>query len=168
MLNKNEKLTDKVFMRLVLFSFVIMLVCLTCLCSVTWAWFADTTLSQSNSISTSRAFELSVQATDSEDPNTVIVSIFGNQDDLTVTLEANKKYLVTLSLPAESSSGYLVITGGEKKYYSPTLIRHSEEEPTTVKFTVVSSEGGSFTFGTSWGIYSGDPSVSDGGELELS
>jgi predicted ribosomally synthesized peptide with SipW-like signal peptide len=66
MFGKNEKLTDKVFMRIIAISFIGMFVCLAGLCSVTWAWFTDSTSSSANTITASSDFSLEAIAKDGE------------------------------------------------------------------------------------------------------
>ena len=138
-MQKNEKLTDKVFMKIITFSFIIMFICLASLCSVTWAWFADSTNSSSNTIKSSGAFSLTVTAV---------------SGDETV-------------LPAGSSSGYLAVNHGVDEYFTSSLLRHENAEPETMSFTLVVNETVDLTFITRWGIRSDEPSVTEGGTLTI-
>ena len=103
-MQKNEKLTDKIFMKAITFSFIIMFMCLAFLCSVTWAWFSDSASSSANTIKTSPSFSLTVTAVSGGET----VLTIGPAEEVTAALEAGT-YEVTLSLPAGSSSGYLSI-----------------------------------------------------------
>ena len=90
------------------------------------------------------------------------------ENPATVTLQSGATYTVTLSLPKDSSSGYLVFSvGDDEKYYSDFLEHHDSEEAKTLTFTITvnSSEPIEVTFTPRWGIYAGDPTVTDGGSF---
>ena len=162
-----EKLTDKTFTRLILFSFIGMFICLMCLCSVTWAWFVDSTESSSNTITSAGVFSLSVIAEDEGADGSIRVSLDAAEQSFeaeNVVLDAGK-YTVTMTLPAESSSGYLVISDGVDEYYSPTLIRSENNEEQKISFTLDVKAVTTLSFKAKWGIYSGDPSVEASGTL---
>ena len=163
MFKNNEKLTDKVFMRIIVVSFIGMFICLASLCSVTWAWFTDNTKSSANTISSSSDFSLEAIA---KDGDVTILAISGS-GEMTETF-AIGTYTVILTLPAGSSSGYLVIEDGENEYISPSVIRHAGPEDSTVTFTLVVTEESSLTFRTGWGVRSDEPSVLENGTLTLS
>lgn len=161
-MQKNEKLTDKVFMKIITFSFILMFVCLASLCSVTWAWFADSANSSSNTIKSSGAFSLTVTAVSGDET----VLTVGPAEEVAATLEAGT-YEITLSLPAGSSSGYLSVNHGVDEYFTSSLLRHENAEPETMSFTLVVNETVDLTFITRWGIRSDDPSVTEGGTLTI-
>lgn len=162
MLKKCEKLTDKMFMKIIVFSFIGMFVCLATLCSVTWAWFADSANSSANTIKSSTSFALTVTATNGDET----VLTVGPAETVTKTLEAGS-YNVTLSLPSGSSSGYLSVNHGGREYFTSALVHHENAEPETLSFILVVPEDMSITFLTRWGIRSGEPSVSEGGTLTI-
>ena len=161
-MQKNEKLSDKVFMKTITFSFIIMFICLAFLCSVTWAWFSDSTSSSANTIKTSPSFALTVTAVSGDET----VLTVGPAEEVTATLEAGT-YEVTLSLPCESSSGYLSINQGMDEYFTSALVHHENAEPETMSFTLVVNETTDLIFVTRWGIRSAEPSVTEGGILTI-
>ena len=79
-----------------------------------------------------------------------------------VILSPEEEYQVTLSLPASSSSGYCLISAGAVEYYTDYILRHDEELPQTVTFTLTVAEATNVTFTPRWGIYSGESSVIEG------
>ena len=70
-----------------------------------------------------------------------------------VWLEAGETYVVTLSLPKNSASGYCLVTAGEKSYYTDYIARHENEEPRTVTFELTTETDRSVRFTPRWGIY---------------
>ena len=162
MFKKNEKLTDKVFMQMIAFSFIGMLICLASLCSVTWAWFSDGAQSSSNTIKANSNFSLNV-AVENGDETVLTLSGIG---ETTETLEAGT-YSVILTLPEGSSSGYLIIECEAGEYLSPALVHHDGPEDKTVLFYLTLADQTEITFRTGWGIRSDEPSVNEGGTLVL-
>lgn len=162
MFKKNEKLTDKVFMRIITFSFIGMLICLASLCSVTWAWFSDGAQSSSNTIKANADFSLTATVKDGDEA----VLVISGSGEATDTFDAGT-YSVVLTLPEGSSSGYVVIGYKNDEYLSPALVHHDGPDDKTVLFYLTLTEQTELTFRTGWGIRSDEPSVSEGGTLTL-
>ena len=162
-LNTTEKLTDKAFSRLVITSVLGILVCIVCLCSTTFAWFADSAPSNGNSMKTADSCGLTVTVTDAG----------GNViDNIENGVELDEGvYTVTISLPPDTASGYCVITTGLESdtdivYYTDYIARHNESEAKTLSFSLVVATTKTVTFTPRWGIYTQQSRVvKDGGAI---
>ena len=92
----NHTLTDKAFSRFLITSVLGILICITCLCSATWAWFSADTSSGSNTLSSGK-FDLDISLTD---PNGAPVPLFEQESGVfTCTLEGAVAYTVTRTSP---------------------------------------------------------------------
>lgn len=156
--NKEEKITDKAFSRLLVTSVLGILVCIACLCSTTWAWFTGSAGSTENEIKTASECLLTVTVTDSGE---TLADVENG-----VSLEEGVTYTVTLALPADSASGYCLIETAKRSYYTEYIARH-ESGVETRTFTLTVEETQRVTFTTRWGIYSCDCDVV-GGTLHIS
>jgi hypothetical protein len=78
-------------------------------------------------------------------------------------------YTVTLTLPSESGSGYLVLKVGSKSYYTDFIGRHEQSEPQTLSFTLEMQNGEDVdvVFMPRWGICASEFDVTDCGTLTL-
>ena len=152
--NTKSKLTDKAFSRLVFTSILGIFVCIVCLCSTTYAWFSDSAPSNGNQIKMAEECTLSVYVVKD---GTALENI---EDG--VELEAGVEYLVMLSLPAGSSSGYCLISAGGITYYSDYIVSHTDPEPQTKSFVLKVETTQTVKFTSRWGIYAQDSHVVDG------
>ena len=152
----NDRLTDKAFSRFLVTSILSILACIVCLCSTTYAWFSDNAPSNSNKIQTATECLLEVSVIRAND------MVEFTDVDKGIILSPDEEYQVTLSLPASSSSGYCLISAGAAEYYTDYILRHDEELPKTVTFTLTVAEATNVTFTPRWGIYSGESSVIEG------
>ena len=148
---KTDALTDKAFLRLMVTSFLAIFVCIVCLCSTTWCWFSDSAPSSDNRIA--MASECLLEVTVAED-GTALADIENG-----VELQAGVAYIVTLSLPADTASGYCVISAGTQTYYTDYIARHSDPVPKTVSFTLSVGTTQTVTFTPRWGIYAQESDV---------
>ena len=80
------------------------LACIICLCSTTYAWFTGSVQADSNTLKAADACLISVSVYKDGTEEAVI------DTENPVTLECEGTYTVTLTLPKESASGYLVLT----------------------------------------------------------
>ena len=159
--NNTDKLTDKAFSRLVATSVLGIVICIICLCSSTWAWFGDTAPSKGNVVSAAGQCLLKVSVSD--DVNVIETVDISSPE--TIHFDAGNTYTVTLTLPKNSSSGYLVIDSGEGKIYTDYLEAHKEDVEKTLSFTLEVEEATDFVFTLRWGIYSSDADVRNGENL---
>lgn len=148
--NKPDKLTDKAFSRLLVTSILGILVCVACLCSGTWAWFTASVAGSDNEIKMADNCLLTVTVAASGEALENIES--------GVELVTGVTYTVTLSLPANTGSGYCLIKTTNDTYYTDYIARH-EGETVTVSFDLTVGETQTVTFTPRWGIYAGDCDV---------
>ena len=99
---KNNKLTDKSFLRLFVTSLLAIAICIICLCSSTWAWFTQSITGGGNEIKAADTCLISISIVDE---NGVELTDLENGIDLV----AGMRYTVTISLPKDSASGYYII-----------------------------------------------------------
>ncbi len=161
--NAKQKLTDKAFSRLMWTSVIAILVCIACLCSGTYAWFAEDLSSASNEIKV--AEECSLVVTASDDTQTLLT--VDCKEEKTLTLEKGVTYTVVLSLPADSASGYLLVRVGSMVYHTDFIERHADEGAHTMTFYLVLAETAEVVFAPRWGIYSGACDVKNGETLTV-
>ena len=161
---ETAQLTDKAFSRLLVTSVVAILFLIACLCSTTYAWFVQDVASTENQIKAAEECQLSVTLLDG---TAVLLEVDCSESE--TLLLPDGTYTVTLSLPAQSASGYLVLKVGSKVYHTDFIERHAEVEPQTLSFTLVLQNGEdvAVTFTPRWGIYAGECDVSNGGTLTI-
>ena len=156
--NNTQKLTEHTFSRLMLSSVLGILLCIVCLCSTTFAWFSDSVPSAGNTISTAKDCLLTVTVLDGG----------GELDNIDegVVLTAGVEYLVTLSLPADTASGYCIILADGVEYRTNYIRRHNDSAPRELSFILTVGEDKTVTFTSHWGIYSAECSV-EAGRLDI-
>ena len=120
----NEKLSDKAFARLALTSILGILVCIICLCSTTYAWFTGSVQVDNNTFKAADECLLSVSVY--KDGAEEALATVNTENP--VTLECDGTFSVTLTLPKESASGYLVVTLDGQEYYSDYLQRNDDTD----------------------------------------
>ena len=155
-----KALSDKAFARLALTSILGILVCIVSLCSTTYAWFTHGVQSSSNRIQAAEECLLSVSVV-KDDAEEVVID---TQSPITLVCEG--EYTVTLTLPKESASGYVVISVDGSEYYSDYLLR-SEESDQTLTFTILVGNEKSVSFTARWGIHSHISDVVQGEQLVI-
>ena len=155
--SENEKLTDKAFSRLIFTSVIAILACVVCLCSTTYAWFTDAAPSNSNQINIAEDCLLSVVVTGDG------VTLDNIEDG--VELEALVDYVVMLSLPANTASGYCVIDVDGETYRTDYILRHEQAEAQTIELTLRVEAQKTVKFTSRWGVYTGEGDVGDGETL---
>ena len=159
-----EKLTDKAFSRLMITSVLGILICITCLCSATWAWFSADTASNSNTLGSGK-FGLSVTVADENGaPVDVSESPTGTS---ACTLTEAGLYTVTLTATADTtvSKGFCVIKVNSNTYRTDALML---EETNTFTFTLDAKEPDlTVIFSPAWGLPA-EISVTTGETLPIS
>lgn len=141
---KHSKPTDENIMRLLLPSFLGIVLCMVCLAGSTWAWF-------SASISTSPQ---TIEAANFD----IAVTVNGKPVSSPVTLEAGQKYTVTLTATGNApSGGYCEVKGGAVPLYTETILPDR-----SLTFTLIPEKDAVYTFTAIWGRYSGEPDITNG------
>lgn len=159
---QNEKLNDKAFLRLAITSIAAILVCIVCLCSTTFAWFSDSIPNKGNQITTASKCELSVTVQNSSS------EIIYLDENGSAVLPAGE-YSVTLSLPKDNASCYVIISAQapNQSYRTKYIASHTDNTAHTISFTLIVQSEKSVTFTTKWGIYSGSTDVDHQGTLTI-
>lgn len=143
---KHSKPTDENIMRLLLPSFLGIVLCMVCLAGSTWAWF-------SASISTSPQ---TIEAANFD----IAVTVNGKPVSSPVTLEAGQIYKVTLTAAGNApSGGHCIVTNdtGAAPLYTATLLPGK-----TLTFTLIPDSNAAYTFTAVWGKYSGKADITNG------
>ncbi len=160
---KNKKASScKAFARLAIASLYCVLICVVVLSSGTYAWLSDGMQSSKSTLQTSGDCLLSVSIYKDGAEKAVITA---NKEN-TVSLDCQGVYIVTLALPKDSASGYLVMRNEKGDYYTDCL-RRNEESDQTLTFTLNVATRESISFTARWGVYSGECHVKDGEVLDI-
>ena len=164
-LNKDHKITDKAFTRLIAMSVLAMLICIAALSSSTWALFSEVKPSADNAIKAADNCFLEVSVLG--DPGNVVVGTMDVDHPKTLSL-ASGVYTVKLSLPAESSSGYLNLSYGQGlEYNTEYILRHKDSVAHTLTFTLTVNAPIDVTFTPRWGTHSFTGAIADGGSITI-
>ena len=141
---KHSKPTDENIMRLLLPSFLGIVLCMVCLAGSTWAWF-------SASISTSPQ---TIEAANFD----IAVTVNGKPVSSPVTLEAGQQYTVTLTAIGNApSGGYCEVESGAVFLYTETILPNE-----LLAFTLIPDSNAAYTFTAVWGKYSGKADITNG------
>lgn len=135
--------------KILLPSVLSILLCMTLLCGMTWAWFAST---QSTPAATIQAatYRIDVVAKNGE---TVLTA--GQGGKYTYTLKAGVTYTITLKALGTASKGYCKVTLPDN-----TVLRTAQIAPeNSLMFTLTLTNGGNVSFSPEWGTYSGEAEI---------
>lgn len=140
--------------KILLPSVLSILLCMTLLCGMTWAWFAST---QSTPAATIQAatYHIDVVAKNGE---TVLTA----GQDGKYSLAAGVAYTVTLTARGNASKGYCKVTLSDN-----TVLRTAQIVPkNSLTFTLTLTSGGNVSFSPEWGTYSGEPEIKADGVVK--
>lgn len=151
--NKQVK-TETNLTKILLPSVLSILLCMTLLCGMTWAWFAST---QSTPAATIQAatYHIDVVAKNGE---TVLTA----GQDGKYSLAAGVAYTVTLTASGNASKGYCKVTLPDN-----SVLRTAQIAPkNSLTFTLTLTNGGNVSFSPEWGTYSGEPEIKADGVVK--
>ena len=140
--------------KILLPSVLSILLCMTLLCGMTWAWFAST---QSTPAATIQAatYRIDVVAKNGE---TVLTAGQNGK----YSLAAGVAYTVTLTASGNASKGYCKVTLPDN-----SVLRTAQIAPkNSLTFTLTLTSGGNVSFSPEWGTYSGEPEIEADGVVE--
>ena len=140
--------------KILLPSVLSILLCMTLLCGMTWAWFAST---QSTPAATIQAatYRIDVVAKNGE---TVLTA----GQDGKYTLAAGVAYTVKLTAGGNASKGYCKVTLPDN-----SVLRTAQIAPkNSLTFTLTLTSDGNVSFSPEWGTYSGEPEIKADGVVE--
>lgn len=133
--------------KILLPSVLSILLCMTLLCGMTWAWFAST---QSTPAATIQAatYRIDVVAKNGE---TVLTA----GQDGKYSLAKDVAYTVTLTASGNASKGYCKVTLPDN-----SVLRTAQIAPkNSLTFTLTLTNGGNVSFSPEWGTYSGEAEI---------
>lgn len=139
--------------KILLPSVLSILLCMTLLCGMTWAWFAST---QSTPAATIQAatYHIDVVAKNGE---TVLTAGQNGKYPL-----AKGTYTVTLTASGNASKGYCKVTLPDN-----TVLRTAQIAPkNSLTFTLTLTSDGNVSFSPEWGTYSGEPEIKADGVVK--
>lgn len=140
--------------KILLPSVLSILLCMTLLCGMTWAWFAST---QSTPAATIQAatYRIDVVAKNGE---TVLTAGQNGK----YSLAAGVAYTVTLTASGNASKGYCKVTLPDN-----SVLRTAQIAPkNSLTFTLTLTSGGNVSFSPEWGTYSGEPEIKADGVVK--
>ena len=157
-------------MRALVSSIAKILVCLVCLSTATWAFFAPPSKKADDARTSENECLLSVTVSEENENGGEAVEILNASVKAPKTKELTSgTYTVTVTLPRDSAAGYLMIRVGNQTYSAEYIERHTEEVPRTVAFTLMLNDPADVTFTPRLGRYSSEePSVRSGETLTIS
>ena len=151
--NKQVK-TETNLTKILLPSVLSILLCMTLLCGMTWAWFAST---QSTPAATIQAatYRIDVVAKNGE-------TVLTTGQDGKYSLAKDVAYTVTLTASGNASKGYCKVTLPDN-----TVLRTAQIAPeNSLTFTLTLTSDGNVSFSPEWGTYSGEPEIKADGVVE--
>lgn len=157
-----ERLTDKAFTRLLLTSVLGILICLVCLCSVTWALFS-VDISNSQNQLVSGVYDLSVTVVNETTGDAVDVRKDGVGDSV-CTLGAPGRYVVTLAVSDEATvqKGHCLVKAGGKTQKTAAIYAGAEG---SISFAIeTQTDALTVCFVPTWGLPA-EFDVDNGGSL---
>jgi predicted ribosomally synthesized peptide with SipW-like signal peptide len=146
---EHSKPTDKKIRRLLLPSFLGIILCMFLLAGTTWAWFSASVQTQPQTIAAAN-YDITVLI---EDENSQPLE----KTEKGYLLSENTEYTVTLTAKGTASSGgYCKVEGGEKSLYTKQILPGD-----TLSFKFIPSVTANYTFTAMWGSYSGEPNITE-------
>ena len=116
---KDEKITEKAFTHSLVVSVLSILLCIVALCSMTYAWFSESTTTESNTLA-SGCFDITVniEADDTSTANEAVVFSGGKY-----TLTKAGKYTVKIEPSHEATvKGYCIVTIDNDLYSTNVIL----------------------------------------------
>ena len=158
-LKKDEKISDRFFMKSLVVSVVSILICIATLCSVTYAWFSKDVLSESNKLKSGH-FNASVVlliADGGEHDSSSDLAV--SPDDSGVYTLDPGTYVVTIEPTDESTvKGYCILKSGGEKYYTDVIVNENtvneiySTSTSPFVFYIEATEVTTFRISSEWGI----------------
>lgn len=157
---KYEKVSDKVFLRIMLSSVFGILICGICLAGLTWAWFSSAVTSTANNI-TAAKFTVNINVTAEGTANPLSPTPTEGNAGYNYELTAGKTHTVTVTADgsATATTGYCTVVlklseNNIKTYHTIQLYpAGGEGKPQSVGFTVNAQQGLKLTIIPQWGTF---------------
>ena len=143
---KHEKVSDTLFLRIILSSVFGILICGISLAGLTWAWYSGSVTSTANNIT---AAEFSVTTTFKNNNGDTVNPTLTNGS---YTLDSGD-YTVTVSATGTASTGYCKVEFDGQTYYTVQLFTNAESGTQSATFTVNATANSKLTITPQWGTY---------------
>lgn len=165
--SKHEKTKDDDIIRLLLPSFAGIALCMICLAGMTWAWFSDSVVTETQTIASAN-YEIKagvLLVKDGAENETVEPDANGGYE-----LSANEEYEIKLTASGTASTGYCDVMKlkSESDNYDDYIILHHTAQiksGETMSFTFIPEESGIYKFAGVWGTYAGDDVIKANAKL---
>lgn len=131
--------------RLLLPSFMGMVVCMVCLSGSAWAWFTAGISTQPMKIQAAE-YQVEVRVTGEE-----------HEEVSADSLRKNTEYTVELTASGSASTGYCKMACGGTVWYTAPIAPGE-----TIRFTLIPDQTAAYIFTGIWGSYSGEAAICDG------
>ena len=150
---KHAKQKDDNIIRMIMPSVIGIILCMSCLAGLTWAWFT-TTIDVKPQQLTSASFNLDVKVIKDG------VALDADTDNQ-YSLKAGEEYAVTLTALDSTTSGYCEVSAGDKKYYTAPI------ESESFEFTITPQSDVKYKFSAIWGALANDkqPDIENGDSI---
>lgn len=144
---------DKIFIRNIAVSFVGIIICIVMLSASSYAWFSTTV--ESNNTITSSVYKLEIGVIE-ENGVTPLTATVTPEGDYTYTLEADKKYVVTITADSNTTgnTGYIKLRTDKMAETDPPLYSEQINRGNTISFTFAYTTDTEITLIEGWGISS--------------
>lgn len=154
-ISHSEKRNNSAGKTKVMLLALVSVVCLTILCSATFAYFTDNSTSGVSSISSAK-YEISVSLVNSEG----ITEVNGTDVDGNVTYNCTQTGAYTFKITAAgtANSGYCIINVDENSYTTASI---GKDDTDAFNITINAESGTVITFKPCWGAYVGETIGSD-------
>ncbi len=168
--DKNEKLTERVFIHGVLTSVIGILLCMAALCSAAYAWFSADSSTAVSALK-SGSFDVTVTAEKADGGETVTFSETSD-GGFECVLDTAGEYTVTLKMTDGSNvKGFCAITAGGTEYCTAVIVgENSDGLPVSdpFMFTITSAEDDTtVVIMPKWGMPSAAETIPNGGAVTL-
>ena len=147
--NTTDRLTDKAFTRLMITSVIGILLCMTCLCSATWALFSDDVSASGNTLASGR-FDLDILV-ETSDSTPIITARASDTKRFTLSDSPDGVYHVTLKMTDDTTvtKGFCTVTVGGVEYRTASI---STSGTNPFEFTIVATAPVTVSFAPAWGL----------------
>lgn len=130
MQDKERSLSEKIFVQSLATSLLSILLCMACLCAMTWAWFGENSSSASTTIKTANCIvDVTVSHNDGENTLVLTPDVLGAYE-----LKKEIDYTVEISVSGTARSAYCRFAANGKENYTQQIATGSQMI-FTMKFT---------------------------------
>lgn len=149
---KHAKPKDENIMRMIMPSVIGIILCMSVLAGLTWAWFTANISADEQKL-TSANFAVEVKVFNGQD------QVLASDDKF--ELNANEQYSITINPTGSASVGYCEVELGGQKYYTDQIGESG------LSFTYTPQSDTILGFIPAWGTLSGQPDIENGDSIGI-